>query len=331
MTTENYPNQAELDAFIQRAGFKHGWSELESWARRMAERAVIELASRPAPATVGEIGGLEAVAVARYKVVPAHSSLFWSHAVVAGDGTQQLYTGREVECQNMAAKFTGAFLDGAFLALRPAAADVPAVEQELLTIRKPRTRQEAEWLLRLGTLLTADVNRMLDEAFPGITTPPAKAPAQEHEAAKEDKRVTKEWCMRMAKIEVESGADMEVGAPAEAGSGQGGDVDYILALAEHYKDSPVPEIRAHHARLNAVARALAATACEAVAASEDGEALLVDAERYRYLRNVAEPNRKGNQPWVTTCDKKSHMWAFGGALDSHIDAAIAAARKAGKP
>ncbi|WP_225784497.1 hypothetical protein [Xenophilus sp. Marseille-Q4582] len=80
------------------------------------------LASRPAPATVGEIeAALEAVAVARYKVVPAHSSMFWSHAVVAGDGTQQLYTGREVECQNMAAKFTGAFLDGAFLALRPAA------------------------------------------------------------------------------------------------------------------------------------------------------------------------------------------------------------------
>lgn len=63
---------------------------------------------------------IEAIALARYKVVPAHGSMFWSHAVVAGDGTQHLYTGREVECQNMAAKFTGAFLDGAFLALSPA-------------------------------------------------------------------------------------------------------------------------------------------------------------------------------------------------------------------
>lgn len=37
------PTQAELDAFILRAGFTYGWLNLESSARRMAERAVIEL------------------------------------------------------------------------------------------------------------------------------------------------------------------------------------------------------------------------------------------------------------------------------------------------
>ena len=51
----------------------------------------------------------------RYKVASAHESMFWPSAVVAGDGKQQLYLGREVECKNMAAKFKGAFLDGAFL------------------------------------------------------------------------------------------------------------------------------------------------------------------------------------------------------------------------
>ena len=56
----------------------------------------------------------DAVALARYKVVPAHESMFHRFAVVAGDGKQQLYLGREVECENMARKFVGAFLDGAF-------------------------------------------------------------------------------------------------------------------------------------------------------------------------------------------------------------------------
>lgn len=33
-----------LDSFILRAGFTYGWENLESWARRMAEQAVEELA-----------------------------------------------------------------------------------------------------------------------------------------------------------------------------------------------------------------------------------------------------------------------------------------------
>jgi hypothetical protein len=63
---------------------------------------------------------IEQMAVDRYKVVPSHSSMFYPCAVVAGDGQQQLYIGREAECQNMARKFTGAFLDGAFVALAAA-------------------------------------------------------------------------------------------------------------------------------------------------------------------------------------------------------------------
>lgn len=47
--------------------------------------------------------------------------MFHSWAVVAGDGARQLYLGRKVECENMARKFAGAFLDGAFVALQNAA------------------------------------------------------------------------------------------------------------------------------------------------------------------------------------------------------------------
>ena len=71
---------------------------------------------------------IERMAADRYKVVPSHESMFHRWAVVAGTGTQQLYLGREVECQNMARKFAGAFLDGAFVALQQAAPQQEAQE-----------------------------------------------------------------------------------------------------------------------------------------------------------------------------------------------------------
>ena len=90
-----------------------------------------------APAAVSPRGEypheqMDAMALDRYKVVPSNASMLWSHAVVAGDGAQQLYVGREVECQNMARKFAGAFLDGAFafhsMAAAPTAQAAPALE-----------------------------------------------------------------------------------------------------------------------------------------------------------------------------------------------------------
>lgn len=90
-----------------------------------------------APAAVSPRGEypheqMDAMALDRYKVVPSNASMLWSHAVVAGDGTQQLYVGREVECQNMVRKFAGAFLDGAFAfhstAAAPTAQAAPALE-----------------------------------------------------------------------------------------------------------------------------------------------------------------------------------------------------------
>jgi len=92
------------------------------------------LEAPPAVAPQGEYPHeqMDAMALARYKVVPSHASMLWSHAVVAGDGAQQLYVGREVECQNMARKFAGAFLDGAFafhsMAAAPTAQAAPALE-----------------------------------------------------------------------------------------------------------------------------------------------------------------------------------------------------------
>jgi hypothetical protein len=41
--SEEAKKQAWLEAFILRAGFRHGWSNLESWARSMAEQAYEEM------------------------------------------------------------------------------------------------------------------------------------------------------------------------------------------------------------------------------------------------------------------------------------------------
>ena len=103
----------------------------------------LEQASRRAPA-VPVLQSIEQMAVDRYKVVPSHSSMFYPCAVVAGDGQQQLYIGRAVECQNMARKFTGAFLDGAFVAL----AAVPQ-SPEVAPVQMP---EPSAWMLGCQTM-----------------------------------------------------------------------------------------------------------------------------------------------------------------------------------
>ena len=103
--------------------------------------------TKPAPQQEAQEPGeipesVERMAADRYKVVPSHESMFHRWAVVAGTGTQQLYVGREVECQNMARKFAGAFLDGAFVAMQHTAPQ-PAPLSEM-PYEKRKAIQEGE-------------------------------------------------------------------------------------------------------------------------------------------------------------------------------------------
>ena len=91
-------------------------AELEAQLSAIGAGGVEPLRKQAVQAEVTE--AIEQMAHERYKVVPSHESMFHRWAVVAGNGTQQLYIGREVECLNLARKFTGAFLDGAFLAMQ---------------------------------------------------------------------------------------------------------------------------------------------------------------------------------------------------------------------
>ena len=85
-------------------------------------------------ATTSGADDIDAIALTRYKVVHSHDSMFHRFAVVAGDGKQQLYLGREAECENMARKLAGAFLDGAFyqsnIAPTPAAQAADSVQED---------------------------------------------------------------------------------------------------------------------------------------------------------------------------------------------------------
>lgn len=103
---------------LRSLGFE--WNETsETWSQ----------AAPAVGAAAGPVDDIDAIALARYKVVPSHDSMFHRFAVVAGDGKQQLYLGRETECQNMARKFAGAFLDGAFYQSH-VAAPTPAAQAD---------------------------------------------------------------------------------------------------------------------------------------------------------------------------------------------------------
>lgn len=57
---------------------------------------------------------VDAVNAARYKIVDSDTSVFGHKAIAIGDGTQQVYHGRNGDCAAVAAQLRRAFADGAF-------------------------------------------------------------------------------------------------------------------------------------------------------------------------------------------------------------------------
>jgi hypothetical protein len=103
---------ALVDLCIQASHFKEVGKTYSHYVdSRRKLRTALDAALKP----VEPDASIEQIATDRYKVVHSHESMFHRFAVVAGNGKQQLYIGREVECENVARKFAGAFLDGAFV------------------------------------------------------------------------------------------------------------------------------------------------------------------------------------------------------------------------
>lgn len=133
---------------------------------------------------------MDVMALARYKVMPSHESMLHRHVVVAGDGSQQLYIGREVECENMARKFAGAFLDGAFafhsmLAAAPTTQPAPQQEPshtavqlaELVLSDCGHSSNYTPLLDRVAARIDAHVERRLDELRGCLESKPAPQPS----------------------------------------------------------------------------------------------------------------------------------------------------------
>ena len=130
--TSNYAGRVYEEGFLIGTCPLYTADQLRAFADRThALRASRGQAPADAAPSAGAVAGpddIDAIALTRYKVVHSHDSMFHRFAVVAGDGKQQLYLGRETECQNMTRKFAGAFLDGAFYQSQIAAAPTPAAQ-----------------------------------------------------------------------------------------------------------------------------------------------------------------------------------------------------------
>lgn len=153
-------------------------------AAKAAIRARAAHGQAPADAapSAGAVAGpddIDAIALTRYKVAPAHESMFHRFAVVAGDGKQQLYLGRETECQNMTRKFAGAFLDGAFYQSQIAAAPTYAAPQPA-PVAQGDAEDAARYRYWRDHMITNDLQflRVLSGALPddvGVSRRPTAA------------------------------------------------------------------------------------------------------------------------------------------------------------
>lgn len=86
------------------------WNNDDSDEFRHAYHVMLEAAPHP-PAF--DHDAMDVFAANRFHVKPCDKRLFgWQ--VTAGDGEQTLYVGRKPDCENVARKLAGAFLDGAF-------------------------------------------------------------------------------------------------------------------------------------------------------------------------------------------------------------------------
>lgn len=152
-TGEALTDEQEREAFASAMaprGYKCRWSSLDGWdntnvfhawngwsAARAALSTHPSAPVAPAESPEHDHEKFDAIAADRYKVVPTKSG-FWGYAVVVGDSAAEVYKGHKRDCDLVARRMAGAFLDGAFLASRPPAVQpvAPAGWQPIETAPK---------------------------------------------------------------------------------------------------------------------------------------------------------------------------------------------------
>ena len=300
---------------------------------RTQHASIAELAAAPQAVEAAVPEAIEQMAVDRYKVVPSHESMFHRWAVVADNGAQQLYIGREGECQNMARKFMGAFLDGAFVAMQNAAPAHPAEGVPAQAVAVPDARaarqitdaivenfKDAGW-----SMPSIDEARVLEAVSAAIVEHGASEPLTG--VASDVDSMARVLMAAFAKAEPEhpitryptsfvaTFADMARAAIAAAQLADGVPAQsYVVDFFKAKGFYPSP------AQAFAAGVALAATQPAA-------QGMEQDAKRYRWLREcnsgslvVVEITGTGDEDWHVLTEADA---------DAAIDAALAAQAKQG--
>jgi len=102
------PTQEQLDAFILRAGFRFGWENLESAARRMAERAVFEIESAIAALTAPAAEVPEAMG----DEPELPTAKYWAYGLPLGFAADQLRTYAKQYAQWQSTRLRGGVPEG---------------------------------------------------------------------------------------------------------------------------------------------------------------------------------------------------------------------------
>ncbi len=129
---------------------------------------------------------MDKLAIERYRVGAAGVGTLHRYAVRAGDGEQELYRGSESDCQNVARKLAGAFLDGGMalwnmIATRPAQTEQqPEQSGKFAMHQRVRKTSGSEWHGRIcgtySTELTPEGYAVESEVHAGsVQIYPAKA------------------------------------------------------------------------------------------------------------------------------------------------------------
>ncbi|WP_313135634.1 hypothetical protein [Stutzerimonas nitrititolerans] len=109
---------------------------------------------------------MDKLATDRYRVGSAGAGTLHRYAVRAGDGEQELYRGSESDCQNVARKLAGAFLDGglAFQAMLAAPIAQTAPQPDQSGLLEAITPEVIDWV-RCGLSVNG---RLVDGSHPAL-------------------------------------------------------------------------------------------------------------------------------------------------------------------
>lgn len=197
-------------------------------------------------------------------------------------------------------------------------AGITAVGGDLITIRKPSTRVEVEWLAKLAHLLVRDVNDKLDELLAAAPQPAPPADSQQAPQGETNVQLDTDPNTAAPGQQRDMAGSVALGQPVGKGSDQvaghpSAQGDKLLTVAERNIRSFL-----RSATFKSESDREAALNCVDVLweAARAADSVQEDAERYRWLRRWK--GQEHEPPFTVQHEIDGALW--GGDLDAAIDA-----------